>query len=212
MWIITLIIFFIIISFYYYINKYKSNKTIEGYDDRHIDTSLIDCAEFCKTTENCNGFGYDPINKICYPSQLIISGRPLEAIFKDDYLYTNVTCNKPFPIVSSNETPSFVERRNNSLYVCRGAFDLHPKYYFFNHRQFIDIGEGKNLDEIATEYPINDKIQDVEFYKVNSYNWPINRFEYTQKDLLFNEIENVTFNNKRNITDLNRIIQNQNKS
>lgn len=196
-----IMIIFVLVSIYLFI-KYNSIGKIEHYDDRLTNISLTDCAEHCKTIENCNGFGYDPFKNICYPSQLIISGRPFEATFRDDYLYTNITCNKPFPIVSgsNDKTPSFVERRDNSLYVCRGSFNLHPQYYFFNDGEFNNIGEGKNLDEIWN----------VNVYKVRPFNWPRNRFNCNQKDLLIKEIETNTFNNKRNITDLNRIVAYQN--
>ena len=196
---ILIIVLVLIIVIIYY--KYSLSR-LEHYDERIKGISLKQCAEFCKTTENCNGFGYDEFKGICYPSQLIISGRPLEATFRNDYLYTNITCNKPFPIIESNDHPSFVDRRDNSLLVCRESFDLHPQYYFFNNGKFNNIGFGHNLDDIF----------DVDIYKVNKYNWPRNRFNYSQKDLLIKEIENNTFNNKRNITDLNRIIKYQNEN
>lgn len=199
MWILVIFAIIIIILI---INKYKYKYTLEHYDERIKGISLKDCANFCRTTENCNGFGYDEFKKICYPSQLIISGRPMEAIFRNDYLYTNVTCNKPYPIVTASNYPSLKERRDNSLFVCRGSFDLHPQYYFFNNNKFKNIGEGYNLDGLF----------DVDNYVVHRYTWPRNRFNCNQYDLLIKEIENNTFNHKRNITDLNRIVEEQNKS
>lgn len=172
-----------------------NNKTIEGYDERLTNTSFQDCAEFCKTTENCYGFGYDKINKVCYPSQLIIAGRPTDSIFRDEYLYTNATCNKFKPIINPSKNPPFDERRGNSVYICRESYDKFPQYYFYNNKTFTNIGEGKNIDEIF----------DVESYSVNPYEYPRNKFNLDNYDLLFKTVENQTYN-KNNVTDLNHLI------
>ena len=171
------------------------NKTKEGYDERLNNTSFQGCAEFCKTTENCYGFGYDKINKICYPSQLIIAGRPTDSIFRDEYLYTNATCNKFIPIINPNKNPPFDKRRSNSVYVCRESYNKFPQYYFYNNKTFTNIGEGKNID----------KIFDVESYSVKPYEYPRNKFDRNNYDLLFKIIENQTYN-KNNVTDLNHLL------
>jgi len=168
---------------------------IEGYDARYTDTDFPKCAEFCKTTVGCSGFGYDKVNRLCYPSQLPILGKPLDSIFKKEYSYGNATCNKVKTIDSSNITPTFTDRRSNSIYVCTESHDKQPQYYFHNKGVFENIGEGKNIDSLF----------DVEEYEVKPYNWPRNRFDYDQMDLLVKERENQTFT-PENITDVNRII------
>ncbi|QKF94000.1 hypothetical protein QKU48_gp0542 [Fadolivirus algeromassiliense] len=168
---------------------------VEGYDARYDNTDFGKCAEFCKTTMNCGGFGYDKVNKICYPSQLPILGRPLDSIFKREYSYGNATCNKIKTIDKPNDAPTFEDRRSNAVYVCTESHDKHPQYYFHNNNEFKNIGEGKNIDEIF----------DVEKYEVKTYRWPRNRFDYNQLDLLVKERENQTFT-PENVTDLDRIV------
>jgi hypothetical protein len=173
----------------------NNNKIIEGYDARYADTSFNKCAEFCKTTSNCGSFGYDKTKNICYPSQLSISGKPMESLFKDEYLYSNATCNKIQVITEANPMPPFDKRRSNSVYTCTETYDKQPQYYFHNNNDFKNIGEGRNIDDIF----------DVDNYPVRPFKWPRNRFDYDQKDLLIKTIENNTYN-KSNITDLNRIV------
>lgn len=62
-------IFIIFVIFILILIIYSKKKIIEAYDAGYINTNFEDCAKFCKTTNNCNGFGYDVKNKICYPSQ-----------------------------------------------------------------------------------------------------------------------------------------------
>ena len=85
--IILIVISISIIVLYYH-------KNVEGYAAKYSSVSIDDCANFCKTTENCYGFGYDLENKICYPSNEVIFGKPLYSIFRDDYDGDNFICNK----------------------------------------------------------------------------------------------------------------------
>jgi hypothetical protein len=194
MYCLIIIIIIIIFLIAHYYNK-KITTTIEGYDDRKRNMSFLDCAEFCKTTENCYAFGYDEINKICYPSQTIIAGRPTDSIFRDEFLYTNATCNKYKPIINPSKNPPFDERRSNSVYICRDAYNKFPQFYFYNNRTFKNMGEGKNIDEIF----------DVESYSINPYTWPRNKYDCNNYDLLFKAVENQTYN-KNNVTDLNHLL------
>lgn len=187
-WIILIIVFVIFL----YTNK---TKMIEGYDARYTSTDFGKCAEFCKTTSNCGGFGYNKADKICYPSQLPILGRPLDSIFKKEYSYANATCNKVKTIDKASEAPTFEDRRSNSVYVCTESHDKQPQFYFHNNNEFKNIGEGKNIDNIF----------EVENYKVKPYNWPRSRFDYNQLDLLAKERENQTYT-PENVTDLDRIV------
>jgi len=191
-----ILIILIIILIIIIIIKCINNKIIEGYDARYTDTTFELCAEFCKTTENCYGFGYDKKNKICYPSQLpILDISPTDSIFKDEYSNNNAKCNKITPIDSPNDNPPFIDRRSNAVYVCTESNDKQPQYYFHNNNTFKNIGSGKNIDDIF----------DVENYKVKSYNWPRNKFDYEQLDLLKKEKESHTIVSN-NVTNLNNII------
>ena len=188
--IIILIIIIIVIIIYY--NK----PIIEGYDARFKDTSFDDCAKFCRTTANCRAFGYDQFDKICYPSQVLVTGRPLDSIFRDEYLYTNASCNKEKIIESPEDNPSFEERRSNSVFTCTEAYNKAPQFYLYNKGIFNNIGEGKNIDDIF----------DIDVYSVKKYDWPRNNFGPGQDDLYFKTKENETYN-PSNITSLDRIIQ-----
>ena len=173
----------------------SEKKIIEGYDARYTTISFSACAEFCKKTSGCNGFGYNKANNTCYPSQLPILGQPLDSIFKSEYSYGNATCNKIKAIDIASKTPSFEARRSNSVYVCSESHDKHPQYYFHNKGEFKNIGEGRNIDNIF----------EVENYEVKPYNWPRNKFDYNQLDLLAKERENQTFV-PENVTDIDRIV------
>jgi len=188
-WIIIMIM---LIMFFVYYNR----PLIEGYDARLKDTGFDECAKFCRTTANCRAFGYDKINKICYPSQVLITGRPLDSIFRDEYLYTNASCNKEKFIENPAINPSFEERRSNSVFACTEDYKKAPQFYLYNKDKFKNIGEGKNIDEIF----------DIDVYEVNQFSWPRNNFGPGQDDLYFKTKENETYN-KTNITDLNRIIE-----
>ena len=45
------------------------HKNVEGYDAKYSNISIDDCANFCKTTENCYGFGYDMKNKVIFSTK-----------------------------------------------------------------------------------------------------------------------------------------------
>jgi len=171
------------------------SKPLEHYDARYTGMSFAKCAEFCKTTANCAGFGYDKENEICYPSQTTISGRPLDSIFRREYSYNNAVCNKVDPIVVESKVPTFDMRRKNSVFACSETSDKQPQFYFHNKAEFTNIGEGKNIDEIF----------DVDEYEVRPYSWPRSRFDFDQLDLLIKERESQTFSSN-NVTDLNRVI------
>lgn len=169
---------------------------IEGYDARIKDTNFDECAKFCRTTANCRAFGYDKFNKICYPSQVLITGRPLDSIFRAEYLYTNASCNKEKIIENPNKYPSFEERRSNSVFTCTEDYNKAPQFYLYNKGVFNNIGEGRNIDDIF----------DIDVYEVNKFDWPRNNFGPGQEDLYFKTKENETYNHT-NVTDLNRIIE-----
>jgi hypothetical protein len=170
------------------------NLMIEGYDARFDNMDMITCADFCKTHSNCAGYGFDKINKVCYPSESPLGGYPKDSIFKDEYSENNVVCNKFKLIENANNDPAFVDRRMNAIFICRESPTDHPKYYYHNKAQLNDIGNGKQID----------KIIDVEAYKVLPYSWPKDKFDYNQTDLLLKYLagQNILPSNTTNAKEI----------
>lgn len=189
------IIIVIIVIFFIVYQKMKISM-VEGYDERLENTSFEKCAEFCKTTAGCFGFGFEKEKKICYPAKETISGRPLDPkiLYKDDYQKSNATCNKLEPIKKPEVGIPFSDRRANSVYVCTEAEGYHPQWYLHYNKTFKNIGEGKNIDEIY----------DVDEYNVKSYTWPTNKYDVNKLDYLLEQRDKQTIN-AGNITNVERI-------
>lgn len=181
-WIIILLLLILLIS------------TVEPYDNLVSDSSLDNCANWCKTTENCYGFGYDPINKKCFPSQHLIEGKPVNALYRDLYSPSNLSCNKVQPIVTSKSADQLTldERRKNSIYICKENEGMQPSWYIHQNNKFLNIGSGKNLDEIYN----------VDVYDVRPYEWSkIKKQSVINADKLAHTFDD------RTVTDINRVIQ-----
>lgn len=187
-----ILIIFIIFIILIIINN---NQSIEHYDARYTDVSVSDCAEWCKTNAGCSAFGYNKKNKTCYPSKNLITGKPFNSMYADEYLDTNATCNKPSPIMQPQKTPSFFSRRANAQYVCTESYNKYPKYFLFNDNKFRDIGEGNMIDAIF----------DVQNYEVKPYTWPKNKFDYENLDLL---VQNRAYDLRApsTITNINNLV------
>lgn len=186
------IILLLIIIILYFLSLNK--KMIEGYDARFDDMDIITCANFCKTNSNCFGFAYDKANNICYPSETTVGDYPTDSIFKNEYSENNTSCNKFKVIVDPDDTPAFVDRRMNAIYMCKEDINKHPKYYYQNLGKMIDIGNGKMIDHII----------DVEDYKVLPYSWPKDQFDYNQTDLLLKTLsaQNILPSNTTNMEEI----------
>ncbi len=173
--------------------KYK-----EHYDERLRDTTFEQCAKFCKTTAGCYAFGYNRQAQVCYPSRSTLTGRPLDPniLFKDYYTPQDSICNKIDPIIQPGKDISFDKRRANSIDVCTEREGLHPQWYLHSHDEFINVGEGKNIDEIF----------DIDDYAVNAYRWPVNKYDINNLDLLTHDrsVQNII---QSEVTDINRIEQ-----
>jgi hypothetical protein len=196
---INIIIFLIIITITIIniIDKLKDRTTIiEGYDDRYTDMSVTDCAQFCKTTAGCFGFGYDPRKKTCYPAKDTLLGPPLDpnTLFRASYNPNNVTCNKIDPIIEPNKYVPFDKRRSNSLYVCSERQGMQPLWYLHSRDRLRDIGEGAQIDEIF----------DVDIYNVRNHKWPINKYDFNNFDLLYNDRVSQELT-PHTVTDMDRI-------
>ena len=174
----------------------KKNQSIEGYDERLPNTNFEKCAEFCKTTAGCYGFGYDKEKDICYPSKETIAGRPLDPkiLYKEDYQKSNATCNKLQPIRNPQVGIPFSDRRANSIFVCTEEDGFQPQWYLHYNKTFRNIGEGKNIDQIF----------DVDEYNVKAYTWPTNKFDLNHLDYLLEQRDKEILN-PDNITSVERI-------
>jgi len=190
-----LIVLLIIIILIFIYNLFKK-KNIEGYDERFRGLNVWDCADFCKRTANCYGFAYNYEQGICYPSQKTLMGKPTDpsTLFSTSYSPNNMECNKSNPVIVPEVNPPFDIRRSNSIYLCKQKAHFQPQWYLHNRKGFRDIGEGKNIDEVF----------EIDKYNIKQYNWPINKFNMDQEDLLVDYLVN-RFPNQYNVTNINKV-------
>jgi hypothetical protein len=168
-------------------------KQIETYDDRYIDSTMNNCANFCKTTAGCLGFGFDSLTNTCFPSKSIVIGEPVDKIFEDEYSPNHVACNKFEAKIQPSKATPFTERRSNAIFICskkQGIQRTQPQYYFHNNKTMTKIDEGQNIDFIT----------DVDNYEIKPYRWPKfnrkhfnfrNREKKQQKLKNFYKIKNI---------------------
>lgn len=156
---ILILIIFIILIFILNSNFKKK----EYYDEKINKKTINKCANFCKQID-CMGFGYDEKKNICYPSKTILN----KYIFNENKLYgknfnnKHIICNKMFDVNEfENDNSGFVNKKNNSLYVCHENNNK-PKFYIQNKNQFKSF---KNLQYL-------DYIKDIDKYTINKYKWP----------------------------------------
>ena len=193
MTIIILLLFILLIITY--INNIPK---IEHYDILYNNYNLNACAKTCRDTASCYAFAYNKTTGQCYLSQDVITGKPPDAIYKDDYNPSNLTCNKYNPILSESQNPTLDERRGNSIYVCSESDSLYPQIYFYNDNNFKNIGEGRNIDNIFN----------IDTYSVKSAKWP-QRYDKTGELALLKDTKQKFQTD--NISDIERILQDENK-
>jgi len=191
LYIILSILFIILILIL--INREKFSEEIEGYDERYVGLDIWKCGDFCKKTAGCYGFAYNPSLGICYPSKRTLIGKPTDpsVLFRSSYSPNNTVCNKMQPIDTPLENPPFDLRRSNSIYLCKQGAHYQPQYYLHNKKGWRDIGEGKMLDEVF----------EIDNYNVREYNWPINKFNNDQQDLLVDYLVS-RFPNQYNVSNI----------
>jgi hypothetical protein len=155
----------------------------EGYDDRKKDIELEECANVCKTMTGCTSFGYDPKKKICYPSQILLTGRPMKGIHRVAHQETDILCNKISAIQKEESadykyTPSIL--KNNSTYICRDHSSKYSGMYLHDNNEFKSIDDVNQIKKLI-----------IDPYKVKFYKWPLN-------ELSNKEINKIVKKNKIN--------------
>ncbi len=167
---------------------------LEHYDARIINTTFNDCAEKCKTSYGCFAMAFDKTNNTCYLAKQTIDGKPRYSIFREEYNPKQTICNKLQPVLYKEyDYIPFDERRKNSIYVCKEDNNF-PQWYLHTKGTFVNIGEGRNIDDIF----------DIDIYDMKDYPWPINKYSYDQLDLLLKDREKIFFI-PENVTNLNRL-------
>lgn len=206
--VILMLILIPIIMIYKCDSMNNMNRIVEGYDDRHNDITIDDCAKFCKTVEGCSGFAYDRKNKVCYTAKDILSYTEKYTLDKDVYspdkneyvmnreIYShdNVLCNKIDPIMEPMKYPPFDKRRANSLYQCSERRGVHPQLYLHDKNVLTRLDEGQNVDFIT----------DIEPYEVRVYRWPRNKYDIDQIDLRIEKRKDQLYEPDY-VTDMDRI-------
>lgn len=169
---LMILIIIIIISVKLF-NSLISTNIIEHYDARLKDQSLERCANFCKTINNCYGFGYDHEKSICYPAQEIITSDPFTTLYYDQYDRKHFICNKVKPLIEPDQNPSFKDRKSNATFACSEK-EKQPQLYLHDQDKLTNIDEGQNSDYLT----------EMGEYSVRRYRWPTNKFEKGQEDLV----------------------------
>ena len=192
----TLIILFIILLCLVTIIYFNNKKVIEGYEDRFTGTSIDACANFCKTTAGCTSFAYDKTNDICYPSQVVISGNPIQSNHKDSYSKDHLHCNKVDTVKVPTKDLPFDERKSNAMFVCYEDEGKHPQLYFHNQGKLNRLDEGQNFDYLP----------EVDNYEVKPYRWPQSKYNKDQLELLY-EDRLKQYYLPSTVTDMDRVRQ-----
>ena len=186
--------------------SFNSKYIVENYDERLTNMSFEQCAKTCKVISGCFGFAFDKKNNICYPSKDTLVGKPYDSnvLFIDSYSPNNVICNKWKPIVSPQKNPPFDERRGNSIFVCKKNSIAHPQWVLESRNRLRDLGEGVRVDVVF----------DIDSYDVVDHQWPINKYDISNIDLLAHDRTLQGYNQVTitNVTNHNRINKSLNKN
>lgn len=152
------------------IKCFTKKSIIEPYDDRKIDTSIKDCANFCKKTTGCVGFGYDNKNKVCYASKIPVIGRPVDGVYTAFHNDTDILCNKISSIKKIEKEYTQTALKANATFICTDPITNAITMYIHKN------GEYKVIDDVDKykNIPYTDK------YKINEYKWALNTYSDDQ--------------------------------
>lgn len=171
---ISIIIFIIIFIIIIILNK---NNKIEGYDSIKTQNTLVSCANICKTTNNCFGFGYNKPDGTCYLSQKpLFDLSNLDSKYVDEYNKSHIICNKIDPVMDYMNDITKAKLINNAAYNCHNTTT--------KDMGFPDDQRNEKKNNPATLYLSKDdrfkKIKDLDYlyryelpevYKVRDYDW-----------------------------------------
>ena len=139
----------------------------EHYDASIKNISLDKCTSACKLSSNCNGFGYNSYDSICYPSKNIINGKILGQLYSNKYDTNNITCNKFFETYLENKPLNENDRKNNSIFTCtKNNTDTENMFYHYNGK-LVTIQDPSLLENI----------EDIDYYKTGTFPWPLSKFD-----------------------------------
>lgn len=167
-----ILVLVLLCAFVFNKNVMIKSKNIEGYDDIHSNLNINDCANLCKTTEGCFGFGHH-LNK-CYLSNSVIVNYPIHSIYKDFNISDHVVCNKTIVVLTADNNLSEFERKGNAIFICKYPDSVSQQLRYHNKNKFIKLDEGQNFDFMTN----------VEDYEVGPYRWPESLYEAEQRDTL----------------------------
>ena len=152
---------------------------VEHFDDLHVNKTLSSCADLCKTTSGCYGFGHR--DDACYISNTTINNYPHHSVYKDIDIDKYVICNKVHTVLFPDKNLSAFERKGNSLFICsltrtqpRFDMDKHQILMFSDKKKFYKMDEGQNLSFLTS----------IEDYEVGPYAWPTSLYEAEQRKTL----------------------------
>lgn len=150
-----------------------SNSHIEPYDSLKNNYTISKCADTCKVTNNCKGFGYNKQTNNCFLSNIpLFDITNLQSKYSNKYNKNDTICNKITPVENIDNTLTQSLLMNNSAYNCINKKEA--SLYLSKDDLFKKI---KNLDNLYREEIVSP-------YEVKEYDW---EKEAYMNDLYYNK-------------------------
>jgi hypothetical protein len=154
--------------------KEKEKQKLEHYDYEVPHVSLTDCGTQCTEGINCAGFGYKPVERMCYLSKTAILSEPTESIYYDQYSKLDRRCNKINRIndIKRIDGNSLTQ---NSIYVCSdGQNNVANEFQYANlGASALATTNSTIFDRADSDYATPQNVD----YKVHVIKWPRDKAE-----------------------------------
>lgn len=187
-----LIIIILIIYFIYLFKTYWYNVNVENYDAKVIGYDKEKCSRLCKFIPTCAGFGLSNKN-ICYLSKTPILGRPIGAIYSDEYSSDQFRCNK-IKQISDSDLATNYDKLKNAIYTCSDS-DVKPYSLFIN--------DNKTLSPI-TQQTIDNPLTKTTPYELSDLGWPTDKKNLqSEADKIISSQEQKKITQKKEYTPYN---------
>ncbi len=135
---------------------------VENYDSIKEQTTLVDCAKICRTTNNCIGFGHNKEDGTCYMSNRPLFGvKDPDAKYSDEFDESHLICNKIDPVTSIENILTKSQLINNAAYRCLTVKGQPASLFLSRDDRFKKI---KDLDYLY-------RFEMAEPYVVREYDW-----------------------------------------